>query len=74
MDHLMRAGLEQNLAMPYVQQWNFNVQRQLPGSTLLSVAYVRTKGVNLRDEIDINQPRPGPGAVPARRRSWVRSS
>jgi hypothetical protein len=60
-------GLEMNMAMPYVQQWNFNVQRQLPGDTLITVAYVGTKGVKLRDEVNINQPRPGPGAVPARR-------
>ncbi len=60
-------GLEPNLAMPYVQQWNVNVQRQLPGQTLLTVAYVGTKGVHLRDEVDLNQPRPGPGAVASRR-------
>lgn len=60
-------GLERNLAMPYVQQWNFNVQRQLPFDTLVTVAYVGTKGVKLRDEIDLNQARPGAGAVAARR-------
>ncbi|MFN7926226.1 MAG: TonB-dependent receptor [Bryobacteraceae bacterium] len=60
-------GLERNLAMPYVQQWNFNVQRQLPFNVLATIAYVGTKGVKLRDEIDLNQPRPGPGAVAARR-------
>ena len=60
-------GLEQNLAMPYVEQWNLNLQRQLPYDTLLTVAYVGTKGVKLRDEIDLNQPRPGAGAVASRR-------
>lgn len=60
-------GLERDLAMPYVQQWNFNVQRQLPGDTLLTVAYVGTKGVKLRDEIDLDQARPGPGAASVRR-------
>lgn len=60
-------GIEKNLGMPYVQQWNLNIQRRLPHDTLLTVAYVGTKGVNLRDEIDLNQPRPGPGAIPARR-------
>lgn len=60
-------ALDTNLRMPYVQQWNFNVQRQLPGNTMLTLAYVGTKGTKLRDEIDINQPPPGPGAVAPRR-------
>jgi len=60
-------GLERNVAMPYVQQWNINLQRQLPFDTLLTVAYVGTHGVKLRDEIDLNQARPGPGAVASRR-------
>jgi hypothetical protein len=53
--------------MPYVEQWNINLQRQLPYDMLLTVAYVGTKGVKLRDEIDLNQARPGAGAVAARR-------
>ena len=60
-------GLETNLSMPYVQQWNINVQRQLPYDSLLTVAYVGTKGVHLRDEVDLDQARPGPGGVAARR-------
>lgn len=60
-------ALDMNIRMPYIQQWNLNIQRNLPGNTLLTVAYVGTKGTKVRDEIDINQPRPGPGAVAARR-------
>jgi len=60
-------GLERNGAIPYVEQWNLNLQHQLPHDMLLTVAYVGTKGVKLRDEIDLNQPRPGAGAVAARR-------
>lgn len=60
-------GIERNPAMPYVQQWNLNLQRQLPFDTLMTIAYVGTKGVKMRDEVDLNQPRPGPGAVAARR-------
>ncbi len=40
---------------PYVQQWNFNVQRQLPGSTVLTVAYAGSKGTHLGDRRDLNQ-------------------
>ena len=60
-------GLERNLAIPYVEQWNINLQRQLPYNTLLTVAYVGTKGVKLRDEINLNQARPGAGSVASRR-------
>ncbi|HKV26459.1 MAG TPA: TonB-dependent receptor [Candidatus Acidoferrum sp.] len=32
---------------PYVQQWNLNVQHELPTHTVLSVAYVGSKGTHL---------------------------
>ncbi len=32
---------------PYSSQWNLTVERQLPSNTLLSVAYVGTKGTHL---------------------------
>jgi hypothetical protein len=32
---------------PYVQQWNLNVQRELPSKIVLSVAYVGSKGTHL---------------------------
>lgn len=60
-------GLDPNLRMPYVLQWNANIQRQLPGNFLWTIAYVGTKGVKLRDEINTNQARPGAGAIPPRR-------
>jgi hypothetical protein len=44
---------------PYSAQWNFNIQRNLPGQILLEVAYVGTRGLQLsrNDEggLDINQ-------------------
>ena len=37
-----------NKAMwPYVQQWNLNVQKELPGHIVASVAYVGSKGTHL---------------------------
>ena len=59
--------LDPNLRMPYVQQWNFNVQHQFTGDMVLTVAYVGTKGTKLRDQYNINQPVPGPAAVASRR-------
>jgi hypothetical protein len=32
---------------PYSMQWNFNVQRSLPGEVLIEVAYVGTRGLQL---------------------------
>jgi hypothetical protein len=55
----------------YVQQWNFNIQRELPDGTLIDIAYAGTKGTHLPKEVqDIDQlpladlpaPDGGPGA------------
>ncbi|PWU07920.1 MAG: TonB-dependent receptor [Terriglobia bacterium] len=35
------------LRYPYQEQWNFTVQRQLPGGAALEVAYAGSKGVHL---------------------------
>jgi hypothetical protein len=40
---------------PYVQQWSFSIQRDLPWSTVASFAYVGSKGTHLTDELQINQ-------------------
>ncbi|MFN0120814.1 MAG: TonB-dependent receptor domain-containing protein, partial [Blastocatellia bacterium] len=32
---------------PYVQQWNLNLQRELPGNILFEVAYIGSKGTRL---------------------------
>lgn len=44
---------------PYLQQWNFNVQRQLPWNTFLQVAYVGNKATHLNGQLNpINQQNP----------------
>ena len=40
---------------PYVQQWNLNVQKELPWHTVASIAYVGSKGTHLVNQRDINQ-------------------
>jgi len=40
---------------PYVQQWNLNVQREIMKETVMSVAYVGSKGTHLSLQSDINQ-------------------
>jgi hypothetical protein len=34
---------------PYIEQWNFGVQRELPGSMLVEAAYVGSRGIHLAD-------------------------
>jgi carboxypeptidase family protein/TonB-dependent receptor-like protein len=40
---------------PYVQQWNLNVQKELPGHFVTSVSYVGSKGTHLTLENNGNQ-------------------
>ena len=42
--------------VPYTQNWDFNIQRELPGSILLDAAYVGSHGVhlNMAGETDYN--------------------
>jgi len=40
---------------PYVQQWNVNVQREVLKSTVLTLAYVGSKGTHLALQSDLNQ-------------------
>lgn len=59
--------VERELSIPYAQQWNASLQRQLPGDLLFAASYVGTKGTSLLLGPDINQARPGPGPVAPRR-------
>jgi hypothetical protein len=45
---------------PYVQQWNLNVQHELPLHFVTSVAYVGSKGTHLGQQLDPNQIHPLP--------------
>jgi hypothetical protein len=47
---------------PYVQQWNLNVQKELPSHIVLSVAYVGSKGTHLTLLNNANQIVPLPSA------------
>ena len=50
-----------------VQQRSFSIQQQLTTDTVLTVAYVGTRGAHLNIYPNINQPVPGTGAAAARR-------
>ncbi len=46
-----------NLQTPYVQQWNFGVERELFRDTIIEARYVGNRGVKLTRGVDINQVR-----------------
>jgi Carboxypeptidase regulatory-like domain/TonB dependent receptor len=47
-----------NLSMPYVANWNVNIQQAITPGTILQVAYVANRGIHLYGNIDENQPLP----------------
>lgn len=55
-------ALEGKIFWPYVQQWNLTVERNLGTGTVLSVAYVASKGTHLTDQRDLNQLQPVPAS------------
>ncbi|MGA7569088.1 MAG: carboxypeptidase regulatory-like domain-containing protein [Terriglobales bacterium] len=40
---------------PYMQQWHFDIQRQMPEHIVLTVSYVGSKGTHLTRQSDLNQ-------------------
>ena len=49
-------------------QWNLNIQRSLPGNSIVSAAYVGANTAHRRlGAVQINQPTPGPGPLTPRR-------
>lgn len=52
------TAFERNLRTPYIQQWNFGIQRQLGKSRVAEIDYVGSKGTHLIDSRDINQAHP----------------
>jgi hypothetical protein len=55
-------ALEGQMYWPYVQQWNLTVEHNLDPKTVLSVAYVGSKGTHLTDQRDLNQIQPVPAS------------
>lgn len=52
--------------IPTVQHWSLNIQRQIARETVLSVAYVGTRGTHLEQTVNINQPAPNPDVAQRR--------
>ena len=48
---------DQNLRDSYIQQWNFNIQKKLPGNVVIDAGYLGSKGTRLIVTIeDLNRP------------------
>jgi hypothetical protein len=56
-----------NNKLPYVLQWNINVERQLPGEFVFQVGYTGSGAKKMAGVVAVNQPFPGTGNVNARR-------
>jgi Carboxypeptidase regulatory-like domain len=56
-----------SIRLPKVLQWSLGVQREITPSLLLDVSYVGTRGLDLLNSINANQPVPGPGDFNPRR-------
>ncbi len=62
------SGVGSHLHAPVLDEWNFNIQQQLPGNILFETAYVGSKSTHLQALLDPNQVQvPGPGDVQSRR-------
>jgi hypothetical protein len=53
--------------LPYVLQWNLNVQQELPGQFVAQVGYTGSGSHKLYFPLNVNTPPPGAGNVDARR-------
>jgi hypothetical protein len=56
-----------NFPVAYVEQWNINVERQLPGSVVAQVGYTGSEAHKLVIVANVNQAIPGTGSVVSRR-------
>jgi hypothetical protein len=52
------TAFDRNLRTPYLQHWNFTIERALSKSATFEAGYVASKGTKLYGWRDINQPRP----------------
>lgn len=54
----INAPFEFRPSQPYAMQYNLNIQRELPGRTVIKVGYVGSRGVHLPAQPQINIPTP----------------
>jgi hypothetical protein len=57
------SGLAKNYGTAEINQWNFNIQRELGFDTVLSLGYYASNGAHIPLSQAFNQPLPGPGTT-----------
>jgi hypothetical protein len=62
------STIERKGSLPYGQQWNFNIQRELGRDWMFEAGYSGSKGTHLEARYDDNFSPPGPGNLDAKRR------
>ncbi len=62
------SSYQRDLRNAYAQQWNFNIQRELPGQAVFEIGYYANKANKLMRRTEGNWALPGAGNVNARRR------
>jgi hypothetical protein len=55
----LAAGVDPNLRIPYVSQWNFSIQQGMGKSTSVELSYLGSSSHKLLNYTDISQCRPG---------------
>ncbi len=63
-------AVSQNLKLPYLYNFNVNVEQQLGSSTIVQIGYVGSRGHRLAMMRDINAPAPGPSGVQQAQRPY----
>ena len=61
------SNLNHDFMVEYNEVWNFNLERELSASTMLSLAYIGSRTVHADSSTVLNVPTPGPGNIAARR-------
>ncbi|MBI4470467.1 MAG: TonB-dependent receptor [Acidobacteria bacterium] len=46
---------DRNIRTPYSEQWNLNLQRELPWEILLEIGYAGNRGLKLQENLTLNQ-------------------
>jgi hypothetical protein len=54
---LTMNAYEPNRSVPYIQNFNLSIQRQIAPNTILEIAYAGSKGTKLYDRIEMNYPK-----------------
>jgi hypothetical protein len=49
------GAVDPNIKTPYVEQWNFGIQRQVPGSTVVEINYVGNHAVHMWQFFNLNE-------------------